>query len=108
MSWVGLASEPRFLGHRMNDEPDARTLTVLEERVMSLDDYPVTRMMELVIHTDDLATSAGVAPPVFSSDATNPVIDRLVETARRRHGDRAVLMALSRRERDPVEALRVL
>jgi hypothetical protein len=35
-------------------------------------------------------------------------VETLVEVARLRHGDTAVLRALSRRERDPADALRVL
>jgi hypothetical protein len=35
-------------------------------------------------------------------------IDTLVEVARLRHGDTAVLRALARRERDSVAALRVM
>ena len=33
--------------------------------------------------------------------------DHLVEVARMRHGDNAVLMSLTRRERDAVKALRI-
>jgi hypothetical protein len=75
---------------------------------MTLDEYLRTRVVELVVHADDLATSLGVelAPP---RPATCSVaIDVLVGVARIRHGDLAVLRALTRRERDQAQALRVL
>jgi hypothetical protein len=40
--------------------------------------------------------------------ATGLVIATLVEVARIRHGDAATIRALTRRERDTVDALRVL
>ena len=85
-----------------------RRLRVAGGLVMTLDEYLRTRVVELVIHADDLAVSLGVelAPP---RPATCTVaIDVLVGVARIRHGDLAVLRALARRERDPVQALRVL
>lgn len=97
-----------LLRTRLASESRERTLAALEGRAMLLDDYLVTRMMELVIHSDDLAVSVGVATPPFAPAAWQVVIDCLVGTATRRHGERAVLMALSRRERDPIQALRVL
>ena len=75
---------------------------------MTLDDYLVTRLIELVVHTDDLAVSLDVAAPPIPAAATGLVITTLVEVARIRHGDTAVLRALTRRERDAVAALRVL
>ncbi|MFP5331913.1 MAG: hypothetical protein ACLGHX_06115 [Acidimicrobiia bacterium] len=77
-------------------------------RLISLDDYLVTRLVELIVHSDDLAVSVGAIPPAFSREATGAVIDCLVGVARVRHGDEAVITALSRRERDTVNALRVL
>ena len=41
-------------------------------------------------------------------EAQAPAIETLLEVARLRHGDLAVLRALARRERDPVRALRVM
>jgi uncharacterized protein (TIGR03083 family) len=89
-------------------EPPGRLVQVFGGLVLDLDDYLVTRLVELVVHGDDLAVSLGVAPPHLDPAATALVIDTLVEVARRRHGDAAVLAALTRRERDDVEALRVL
>ena len=75
---------------------------------MLLDDYLITRLLEVVVHTDDLAVSLGIEPPDFPRPATAAVIDCLLEVARRRHGDIAVVRAFTRRERDRPEALRVL
>lgn len=96
------------LRHRLPTEPLDRRLPALGERLISLDDYLVTRLVELIVHSEDLATSIGDNPPAFPREATGAVIDCLVGVARVRHGDEAVITALSRRERDTVNALRVL
>jgi hypothetical protein len=74
---------------------------------MTLDEYLRTRVVELVIHGDDLASSVGLAFGPVASDLATTAISTLVEVARVRHGDMAVLRALTRRERDSVQALRV-
>jgi hypothetical protein len=68
---------------------------------MLLDDLLVTRMMELVVHCDDLAVSVGIATPTLPQSAVDTVIDLLSRLAVRRHGQTAVLRALSRAERAP-------
>jgi hypothetical protein len=73
---------------------------------MRLDDYLVTRIVELAVHADDLATSVGLEsslPPAALAMA----VHSLVDVVRVRHGDLAVLRALSRRERQTPELLRV-
>jgi len=72
-----------------------------------LDEYLRTRLVELAVHTDDLALSIGVTATVPMA-AISAAVDLLVAAARERHGDIAVLQALARRERDTVMALRVL
>lgn len=96
------------LRHRLPTEPRDRRLPALGGRLIGLDDYLVTRIVELTVHSEDLAVSVGANPPAFSREATGAVIDCLVGVARVRHGDEAVITALSRRERDTVNALRVL
>lgn len=93
---------------RLPTEPPDRRLPALGGRLIGLDDYLVTRLVELTVHADDLASSIGATPPAFSREATEAVIECLVNVARVRHGDPAVITALSRRERDEVDALRVL
>ena len=86
--------------------PD-RKVKVYADHVMRLDDYLVTRMVELLVHTDDLAVSLGLMPMSPPRAAAAAVLPHLLAVARLRSGDLAVLRAFSRRERDDVEALRV-
>jgi hypothetical protein len=51
-----------------------------------LDDFLLTRMMEIVVHSDDLALSAGIATPPFSPQVFEPVLDLLSRLAVVRHG----------------------
>jgi hypothetical protein len=109
---AALASEARAalgrLSPRLAEMDAGRRLRVASGLVMTLDEYLRTRVVELVVHADDLAASLGVelAPPQPATCAI--AIDVLVGVARIRHGDMAVLRALARRERDQVQALRVL
>jgi hypothetical protein len=66
-----------------------------------LDDFLVTRMMEIAVHSDDLACSVGLETPPLPADVMNRVLELLVVLAARRHGATAVLRALSRAERAP-------
>jgi hypothetical protein len=56
---------------------------------------------------EDLCVSVGIATPELPAEASGEAIRTLVEVARLGHGDAAVLR-LTRRERDAVEALRVM
>lgn len=103
-----LDDDTAALTGRLAEEPGERTVMVFGDLVMTLDEYLVTRMVELVVHGDDLAASLDETEPVFPQAVTQGVIDTLTEMARRRHGDAAVVRALTRRERDTIEALRVL
>lgn len=93
---------------RLDAEPTGRKVRAYKDLVLTIEDYLVTRLIELVVHVDDLAVSVGVQPPELPRAATEVAIDTLVEVARLKHGDTAVLRALTRRERDEAEALRVL
>ncbi len=68
---------------------------------LTLDDFLVTRMMELAVHSDDLAVSVGLDTPELPARALEPVLALLSALAVRRHGQSAVLRALSRAERAP-------
>lgn len=92
----------------LNEESDSRRVRAHKGIVLFLDDYLITRLVELSVHMDDLALSAGVPTPPLPHAALDIAIDALVSTARHRHGDLAVLRALTRRERDEINALRVL
>lgn len=95
------------LEKRLADEPPTRCLAALGNLVLRLDDYLETRIVELLVHTDDIAVSIGIEPPEPPSDAAQIAIDVMVGVARERHGDLAVIRGLSRRERDRIAALRV-
>jgi len=62
-------------------------------------DFLLTRQLEIVVHADDLAVSVGVPTPTFPADVFDPVRDLLVRMAVHRHGQSAVIIALSRSER---------
>jgi Mycothiol maleylpyruvate isomerase N-terminal domain len=69
------------------------------------DDFLLTRLLETVVHSDDLAVSVGVSTPEFPEDGFAPVRDLLVRLAVTRHGQSAVVGTLSRRERTrPISA----
>lgn len=66
--------------------------------VVRLGDWLPTRVLELVVHGDDLATSVGIEAPLPERAAT-VAIDVMLAIARAVHGDLAVIRALARRER---------
>ena len=66
-----------------------------------LDDFLVTRMLELMVHTDDLAVSVDLPTPLPPPRASDRVLTLLSQLAARRHGPTPVLRALSRAERAP-------
>lgn len=68
---------------------------------LSLDDLLITRMMEIAVHSDDLAVSCGITTPDLPPEVIEPVTDLLSRLALRRHGQAAVLRSLSRAERAP-------
>ncbi|MEW2305540.1 hypothetical protein AB0958_37240 [Streptomyces sp. NPDC006655] len=68
---------------------------------LRLDDFLVTRMLELAVHMDDLAVSVGLAAPELPQEVFDPVAALLVRLAARRHGQAALLRAFTRVERAP-------
>jgi hypothetical protein len=68
---------------------------------LRLTDFLITRMMEIVVHSDDLAHSVGVPTPPLPTSVTDPVLHLLLDCAVRRHGVTALVRALSRAERAP-------
>lgn len=68
---------------------------------ISLDDFVTSRLLELIIHADDLAYSVDVATPAFPPQAVETVVEILSRIALRRHGATHLLRALSRSERAP-------
>ncbi|GAA1725063.1 maleylpyruvate isomerase N-terminal domain-containing protein [Nonomuraea bangladeshensis] len=68
---------------------------------LTLDDFLLTRLVELVVHADDLAASVGVETPALPPEVIRPVVELLARLAVHRHGATAVIRALSRAERAP-------
>ncbi|MEV0132404.1 maleylpyruvate isomerase N-terminal domain-containing protein [Dactylosporangium sp. NPDC050688] len=68
---------------------------------LAVDDFLLTRVLELVVHTDDLAVSLDVPTPDLPAAATQASVEILARLAVWRHGPLPVLRALSRRERAP-------
>jgi hypothetical protein len=64
-------------------------------------DFLVTRAMEIVVHSDDLASSVGLPTPEFPDAVLHPVLGLLSSVAVERHGQTAVVRALSRPQRAP-------
>lgn len=89
---------------------DDRLVPVIQVRggAARFDDYLVTRVIELVVHTDDLACSTGVLVPDIDAGVLSIVTAAFVDLAVGRSGGRAVLRGFARRERADDDVLRVL
>ena len=71
-------------------------------RTLAIEDFLVTRLTEIVVHSDDLAASLdGVEAPAFPAEVLTPVLALLTELALRRHGQDALVRALTRPQRAP-------
>jgi len=68
---------------------------------LATDDFLVTRLMEMVVHSDDLAASVDVPPPAFDDAVLDPVLHLLTAVSLRRHGQDALVRTLSRPQRAP-------
>jgi hypothetical protein len=93
-----LARLPEVL--RAPREP-ATVLIPWQGWALTTDDFLVTRAMELVVHTDDLAASVGLSTPAFPASVGEHVVDLLSRVAVDRHGLTDVVRALSRPQRAP-------
>ncbi|GAA0505639.1 hypothetical protein GCM10011581_32300 [Saccharopolyspora subtropica] len=82
-------------------EVEAERVVRFSGRALRFDDFLITRMMEIAVHSDDLAVSVGVDTPALPPEVVDPVLSLLSRLAVRRHGQAAVLRALSRAERAP-------
>lgn len=68
---------------------------------LRVDDFLLTRVMELVVHVDDLAVSLDLPTPPLPAAATEATIGLLARVAAWRHGSLPVVRGLARRERAP-------
>jgi hypothetical protein len=83
------------------EEPEDRVVALAGQWALRLNDFLLTRTLEIVVHADDLAVSVGIATPTFPAVATEPVIELLAKLSAWRHGATEVMRALTRRERAP-------
>lgn len=95
------------LRSRLPLELPERLMRVPIGRCMRLDEFLATRVLEVMVHADDLAVSVGQPSPSFPTQCGDTIIALMVGMCRQRHGDTAVIRAFARHERDTVDALRV-
>lgn len=89
------------LAVRLAAEPADRPVLMFGPSVLPLDQALVTRLVELVVHLDDLAVSLEVPTPPVPDEAAELVVVTLARIARARRGDLALIRGLARRERAP-------
>jgi hypothetical protein len=87
------------LRQRLAAEPAERLVGALGGRMLTLDDFCRTRLIEVLLHLDDLAVSVGEPRPDTAPEGLAIVIDILEGIARHLHGDWEVVYALARSER---------
>jgi hypothetical protein len=68
---------------------------------MAIEDVIATRLLEIVVHSDDLAASIDVPVPQFPHEVLSPVLTLLTDISVRRHGQDALVRTLSRPQRAP-------
>lgn len=91
-----LTSSVADLRERLEAEPANRMIEVFDGKVMKLDDYLHTRVVEQVVHLDDLARSLERPAPRFAPGAVQVTIAAAMEIGRRRHGDVELMRSLYR------------
>lgn len=87
------------LRKRLTAEPPDRLVGALGGRMLTLDDFCRTRLIEVLLHLDDLAVSVGEPRPATDPAGVAIVIEIVEGIARHLHGDWEVLYALARSER---------
>lgn len=95
---AALETLPASLAQVEDDDP---VLIPWQGWSLTAHDFAVTRLMEMVVHADDLAASVGVDPPRFPDEAVRQVVRLLTDVALDRHGQAAVVRTLSRPQRAP-------
>lgn len=89
--------------------PADHVLAVLGGVAIRLDEYLATRIVELVVHADDLVASVErMRPPALPAAGEATAVRVLAEVARRRTSTRAMVTTLARRERAPRQVPRAL
>lgn len=80
----------------LETEPDGRLVNVYGGNAMTLDDYLETRLVEQVVHLNDLALSIGTDPWPNAEGAEELVLSIGLEIGRARFGTAAMIRALFR------------
>ncbi|MHA7278464.1 maleylpyruvate isomerase N-terminal domain-containing protein [Arthrobacter sp. MDT2-2] len=92
----------RRLDERLDESTMDRRVEVLQGVVITVEEYLRTRLVELVVHLDDLAVSVGHENSMdLPQDAYDEAAIVLVQVAVRRQGALSVIRGLARRERHP-------
>jgi Mycothiol maleylpyruvate isomerase N-terminal domain len=105
MAAGGQGESLAILEHALADLPDAlaaagdTTYVPWQDSSLATDDFLVVRLMEIVVHADDLAASIGRPTPAFDDDVLHPALALLAMLGARRHGQDAAVRALAREER---------
>jgi hypothetical protein len=105
MAAGGQQESVAVLEQALADLPDAvagagqTTYVPWQDCSLATDDLLVVRLMEVVVHADDLAVSVGLPTPVLDDDALHPALALLAMLGARRHGQDPAVRALSRAER---------
>jgi hypothetical protein len=95
-----LEALPDALAAAADRRPDA-VLIPWQGWALTTHDFLVTRLMEIAVHSDDLAAGLGLATPLYPDDVVREVLGLLGTVAVDRHGQTALVRALSRPERAP-------
>ena len=108
LDWIRRAwDEARSDLSRRLDPPTLQTGIAVRGSAMRVGEYLTTRLVELVLHADDLAASLDVPCPSFSDEATDAVISCLTRLAALRSSPIEVIRAMTRRERATPGVLQV-
>ena len=75
-----LARSRKHLGSAI-DAPGPATYAPWQGCAVPTDDFLVLRLMEIVVHADDLACSVGIATPAFGAEVLEPVLALLAALA---------------------------
>jgi hypothetical protein len=95
-----LEALPGVLAAAAERRPDA-VLVPWQGWALTTHDFLLTRLMEIAVHSDDLAAGLGVPTPQLPDDVVREVLALLTAVSVDRHGQTAVIRALSRPQRAP-------
>ena len=107
MASGGQRESVAILEQAMTDLPEAvaaagdTTYVPWQDCSLATDDFLVVRLMEVVVHADDLAVSIGLPTPELDDEVLHPALALLAMLSAMRHGQDAAVRALSREERAP-------